>query len=283
MKVTCLQLAERQADRKFFIGLINKQTNAAKAYVRRAQDWKWDAPEKERKAQNERAARIVKAVTAKKKKEINGEDAGVLERVNASLLIFSGAVGLVQKGRDDTEKVMIQLAKDLPAYAWAKGVHGFGEKALAVIVGEAGDLSNYANVGKLWRRLGLAPFKSDGVTKACSSWRKFGGLSADEWSDVGYSPRRLAEIYSVLTEPLFKLQSAVGGPYRAVYDRRRAHTAQTHPDWPPIQSHMDGLRIMTKKAISDLWSEWRRAAQRVPEKAKKDLPAAGIEHRSAAP
>jgi hypothetical protein len=75
-------------------------------------------------------------------------------------------------------------------------------------------------------------------------------------------------------EPLFKHQTMRDGPYRAIYDRRRAHTALAHPEWRPIQSHMDGLRIMSQELISDLWSEWRRATCRMPERAVLGVPAA---------
>ena len=101
-----------------------------------------------------------------------------------------------------------------------------------------------------------------------------GGLNADDWTNAGYNPKRRAEIYSCIDEPLFRQQSGnadketgevtkEAGPYRKVYDARRARTAETHPDWSKAQSHKDALRIMTKQLIADLWSEWRRATQDV--------------------
>lgn len=41
-----------------------------------------------------------------------------------------------------------------------------------------------------------------------------------------------------------------------------------------MQSHMDGLRIMTQKLITDLWSEWRRASREPPGMAVDHMPAA---------
>lgn len=43
------------------------------------------------------------------------------------------------------------------------------------------------------------------------------------------------------------------GEYREVYEARRAHTAETHPDWTPGHSHNDGLRIVSKRILRDLW------------------------------
>lgn len=42
-------------------------------------------------------------------------------------------------------------------------------------------------------------------------------------------------------------------PYRVVYDRRRAHTAVTHPDWTDGHSHNDALRVASKAILRDLW------------------------------
>lgn len=53
------------------------------------------------------------------------------------------------------------------------------------------------------------------------------------------------------------------GPYGEVYAKRRARTAETHPDWTKAHSHKDALRIMTKALIADLWSAWRAARKGV--------------------
>lgn len=110
--------------------------------------------------------------------------------------------------------------------------------------------------------------------KAASTWRMKGGLSAEQWSDAGYSPRRRAEVYAVISEPLFRAQSVAQGPYRAIYDRRRERTAETNPDWTKAHSHMDALRVMTKYLLRDLWQEWngRKAGSSVPERAALGLP-----------
>jgi hypothetical protein len=66
---------------------------------------------------------------------------------------------------------------------------------------------------------------------------------------------RLGQLFGVVTGPLFMCKAK--NKYGEVYTKRRAHTAVTHPDWTKGHSDMDGRRIMVKKFLSDLWSEWR--------------------------
>lgn len=262
------QLAELQVRRKFYINLVNKQTNAAKALVRRAMGWKYDDGEEDRAKMNKRAAGVVSAALAGK--EPKADDAAVFGALSFDLAVISAAVEPCQKARDGVEKEMKRLAKQLPVHPWAKDVHGFGDLGLAVIVGEAGDIGSYPKKGHLWKRLGLAPH--DG--KAYSTWRRDGGLTADDWVAAGYSPRRRAEVFAVISEPLFRQQSVAKGPYRAIYDRRKAATTEAHADWTPMHRHMDALRVMTKYLIRDLRVAWRRVVDLVPEGADRSMPAA---------
>jgi hypothetical protein len=51
-------------------------------------------------------------------------------------------------------------------------------------------------------------------------------------------------------------------PYRVAYDRRRAHTAVTQPDWTDGHRHNDALRIASKAILKDLWRaarDWHRS------------------------
>lgn len=47
-------------------------------------------------------------------------------------------------------------------------------------------------------------------------------------------------------------------PYRVVIDKRREHTATTHPEWTPAHSLNDAMRIASKRLLRDLWREARR-------------------------
>lgn len=246
------QLAELQVRRKFYIGAVNKQTNAVKALVRRALGWRYDEEEGDREKVNGRAARIVAA--ALNGKEQKPEDAETFGALAADLSVVAAAIEPCMNARHQIELDMKRAVRKLPVFEWAKSVHGLGELGLAVILAEAGDLSKYPKKGHLWKRLGLAPL--DG--QAYSTWRMKGGLTAEDWTEAGYSPRRRAEVFAVVSEPLFRAQTVAQGPYRAIYDARRARTAEVHPDWTKAHSHMDGLRIMTKYLLRDLWREWNR-------------------------
>lgn len=267
----CLALQELQVRRKFFIGLATKQGNAAGALVRRALGWTPDGDDTASIVG--RAARIV-AWGLSGTGRLKPEDEEVAAALGGDLAVIRDCLAPVAAARHQIELEMARQARRLPVAPWAAGVAGFGERALAVLVGEAGDLSAYATRDKLWRRLGLAPYEG----KAGKTWRlgREGALTAEQWTDYGYSPRRRAQVYALVDEPLFRHQTHRAGPYRAVYDRRRARTAETHPDWTKARSHADALRIMTKELVSDLWSEWRRAAGPVPEGASVFLPAAEL-------
>lgn len=257
------QLAELQVRRKFFINAVNRQTNAAKALVRRALGWYAGDDEAKRDKINASAAKIVAVALAGKGCE--------LPAVAADLEVIGQSISPLHAVRHQAELEMRRIARKLLIWQlWAKGVRGLGDLGLAVVLAETNDLALYSNPAKVWKRLGLAPY--DG--KAASTWRREGGLNSEQWTAIGYSPRRRAEIFSCVGDPLFRQQTIINGPYRQAYDRRRAHTANTHPDWSKGHSHNDALRIMTKELIRDLWVAWRQAG--ITLEASRCLPAADI-------
>jgi hypothetical protein len=50
-----------------------------------------------------------------------------------------------------------------------------------------------------------------------------------------------------------------GGPYRDVYDERKAHLARQHPEWPAKRVHLAAVRATVKRFLADLWVAWREA------------------------
>lgn len=282
------KLSELQVRRKFWIGNVNKQTNAVKALVRRGLGWRYDEEDADREKVNARAARIVAA--ALNGKEQKPEDEAVFSALASDLAAVSISIDPCSAARHEIELEMRRTVRKLPVYPWAKSVHGFGELGLAVVIGEAGDLAGYPKKGHLWKRLGMAPL--DG--QAYSTWRMKGGLTAEEWTEAGYSPRRRAEIYSCVTEPMIKHQllgaeksgtkfGTPKGPYGEVYVRRREHLVTAHPDWTPKHCQMDAMRIMTKILLRDLWQVWngRKAYHAAPEGAGPWLPSVQQNEREA--
>jgi hypothetical protein len=274
----CTNLQELQVQRRFYISLVNKITNAAGARVRRVLGFDPTADEKANAKIKTRAASILSKALSGKPQASDDED--IATALHTDLVALNLALAPLQQRRDDIEKQMVAFAKQLPAYAFAKGVKGFGDLAFAVVVGESGDLNGERytagqglGVRRLWKRLGLAPFEGE----AMSSWRKGGGLTAEQWTDAGYNPHRLAEVFSAISDPLSKhqLESAEKsgtdygrpkGPYGEVYVRRREHTAVTHSDWTKAHARNDALRLMTKSLVADLLQAWRGSTTSAAEK-----------------
>jgi hypothetical protein len=169
---------------------------------------------------------------------------------------LSSAVDKFSDLADGLGKEMVRLAKELPVAEWVgdKNQRGFGLLSLAQVIGETGDLSLYSAPGKAWKRLGLMPFNG----KMPSTWRKHkgqGGLTAKQWTEIGYNPRRRSICY-VLGENLVKLNGK--GPYRKRYDEAKKSGKKDHPDWTDGHAHKHGMLLAVKLLIRDLWIEWNR-------------------------
>ena len=153
------------------------------------------------------------------------------------------------KLRMEAEGRMKKLSVKLQVYPWVQSVMGFGELGLAQIVAEAGNLENYANPAKLWKRFGLAPYNGH----APSSWRmgRCGKLTAKEWEDAGYSPRRRSIMF-VIGDSLIKKQ----GFYRNLYLWRKQREKEKTPDQPKMAHHRRAQRYVEKRLLRNLWQAW---------------------------
>lgn len=261
---------ELQRRRKFWISTEGKLTKSFWALIcgtlydgRRPEE----IEDKERKAIQAKAQTIVGKVVAGKP-----IDDGVIEWLATDALAFKAAVDPVKAARRKIELEMEKVARRLPAYAFVKSVKGFGDLAYCMLIGETGDLRKYDRHDKVWKRLGLSPH--DG--KAFSTWRsgKDGKLTAEEWTSAGYAPRRRAEVFAVIQDPLFRHQTPIAGPYRAAYDERRARATEAHPDWTDLHRHRDAGRVMVQKLVRHLWAEWRRDNEAYPNRDSVRVPAA---------
>jgi transposase len=151
--------------------------------------------------------------------------------------------------RAATERQMEALARSLPAWPWVESVKGLGPLGLAIIVGEAGDLSTYPNPAKLWKRLGLAVFDGRGQRKS---------TDAAEAARQGYNPRRRSAVWTV-TDSLLRQRN----PYRDLYDGRKAYELARAPEMSKLHAHRRAQRFAGKRMILDLWKAWRSAVARV--------------------
>jgi hypothetical protein len=234
-----------------------KLDRALESFVRiNATNWTWDAADEERDKYNREVAAIIAAA---RKGEGQTDIVEMVEAVDRGREPFD-------QMRATREKQMEKLAKDLPAAAWILSIHGAGMLGLATIVAEAGDLSNFPNPAKLWKRLGFAPY--DGF--AGSSWKRESWrprtLTKDEWIDNPFSGQRYALMHQIaiwlVNAQWISAKKSGGdegkpnGPYGEIYAKRRAHTATTHPDWTKQHARMDGLRVAMKAFLKDLHVAW---------------------------
>lgn len=129
--------------------------------------------------------------------------------------------------RGKCEANIADFAKMLPVYEWAKGVRGFGDRGLGIIVAEAAGiekhedgtrkpptiLGEYRSIAGLWKRMGLATIDGERQRKMSDK---------DAASAHGYNPKRRAECWT-LAESLLKAQicSALRASKEAI---------QGHPD-----------------------------------------------------
>ena len=184
---------------------------------------------------------------------------GQTESYPPATVIFVGRVtACLEPFREHLEAIearTVEFVDQLPIAAWCDGKEqrGFGRLSLARIVGEAGDLSAYANPGKLWKRMGCAPYNGH----MPSSWRsgRHGKLSTEEWESLGYCPRRRSVMFPI-GEALMKLNQ--DGPYRARYDVKKAEFRKRFPDTSDGHCHNHGLLLVAKELLKRMWLAWRR-------------------------
>jgi hypothetical protein len=279
----CGALKDLQVLRKFVIATEIKNVNSMNALAARMAGYEAHDEDNREKLWTRGEGIVRRALAGKPPAEGDAEIVAVLD---ADLGMMRLALEPIRARRNEIEKEMCRLAKLLPVQGFVAATPGFSLIGLAVIIGESGNLANYATIAKLWRRLGYGMAKGH-ETKAYSTWRKSGGLSAEDWTTAGYSPRRLGQIYGVVTVPLMMFKAK--NSYGAIYDHRRARTLETHPEWyadkngemkltkdgAPRSAHakMDAERIATKAFIRALWAEWRRAIDVVSERTGSRLPA----------
>lgn len=124
-------------------------------------------------------------------------------------IAYGSAIALAdyESREDESLARMVDVVSGLPIASFVNDrCKGFSLAGLAVLIGHAGDFRDYPKKGHLWKRLGLAPFSKDGVTRAGSTWGRLGGLSAGDWTELGYKRSRLGDIFGKIVQPLFRAQ-----------------------------------------------------------------------------
>lgn len=215
-------------------------SNQVGALARSVLGWRLDLPKKEQERISARALAAVKKLEA-------GE---AVEGPIALLFPFVIAAAEARKPfdeyREELEERLREVARRLPVWSWAESVKGLAELSLAKIVGEAGDLSGYANPGKLWKRMGLAVHNGK---RQCRT------RDVEEALEQGYCPRRRSVMW-VIGQSLIRSRDA----YYAIYLKRKAYELERNPEMTRKHAHNRARRYMEKALLRDLWREWRGSA-----------------------
>ena len=282
-EIRCLQ---REREGALESELMN--ANRLEGRIAATLGYRSDMKESERKKLHKEARQLIEDIVNNKK---------VVSSIQQSVIAGAEATAIFTRLTKSFEGSMEEFAKQLPVASWVehKDQRGFGWLSLAKIIGETGDLANYATVSKVWRRMGCAPHTFNDKTQMGSTWayNKKDTLPADEWVEFGYCRRRRAVMY-VIGECLIKQNQKKTregdsghprilwtGPYRARYDEVRARERTDHPEWIVcskcdgtgnngrakcsnckatgevwLHCHRHAMLLMVKVLLKNLWIEW---------------------------
>ncbi len=235
------QIVQQWRIRQDFVRAQTRLTNQARAILRRLCGGDKDEAEK-----------LWKAIQKGKPHPL----AEIGEMAVTPLMVAQEPLLAARKGY---EKAVAKLAKRLPIAEYAAQIDGLGMLGLGAIVGECGDLSAYKSVSAVWKRCGLAVIEG-------GRQRRVSGEAAFLH---GYDGERRSVLWN-RADPLFKRQSVVDGPYRAVYDDAKA--AKLAQEWTAAHAHNHALRLMTKRLLRDLTVAWRDVAAITQTETMRRLP-----------
>lgn len=253
---TCLIIRDKHRQRSFAMEQRKRADLSLGAFIRLNLGWHKDLPSEESKRLLKQASDIQKG------KEEYEPLINVIEASKQS----SQPMKDIEKA---SEKEMVRLVKELDVYdLFVEPVNGFGGVGLAIIIGEAGNLSNYPKKGHLWKRMGVAVL--DGIAQG----RLSKGASAEDWIEHGYNPLRRSKMFTI-GDSLIKKQNKYREMYleRKVYEKTRAEMqgVQVMPaaritaknkDVSMSEGHVHrrSQRYMEQRLLRDLLSAWKVAA-----------------------
>jgi nitroreductase len=242
----CGAIQSLHREREFLKRVRIKIENARAAEIRSALGYHAGMKEKERATYVKRAEKLIRCIL--KGKDVPEEDRAVAARWTAMIFLIEEGLAPFRRHESDLAKQMYDLASQLPIASWIDTVRGCDYVQLAMIIGETGDLANYSNVSKLWKRLGLMPFNG----QMPKQWAIKGGLTKEEWTKLGYSPRRRSIMHVCSVSLLMQND----GIFRDRYDQAKATAAVAHPDWKPCHLHAHALLCCVKFFVKHLWCHW---------------------------
>lgn len=163
------------------------------------------------------------------------------------------------------KKELVVVMKGSRLAEWVGSTHGLGP-GLYFVLGLMPpiDEENLTSPAKVWRYLGLDVVHSADEEPETDEDGNFlpgqGEARRRRRGKVaGFSPYLRAQAIYRIADPIVK----VGGPYREVYDRRKARTKETWPDATDGHRHADALRVTAKAVLRDAWRVMHGKAPRV--------------------
>jgi hypothetical protein len=244
LSATCDQLRELQTQRKSCVKGMNKINLQQLSLARRALGFDPDADAKVRAKVNKQAQALVRAIV-KGQRPDDLQSVGAADACRVLVLALQQAITPLETYRKQLEKTMTTLAIKLPLREFVENTHGFGFFGLAIVIGEAGNLSNYANPGKLWKRMGLAVFHGKSQRKT---------TDADDAILQGYNPVRRSAMWTI-GDSLLKKQNE----YRELYLTRKAYEADRPETKSKMHAHRKAQRYAEKRFLLNLWKAWKAA------------------------
>ena len=175
-----------------------------------------------------------------------------------------------------------------PAWPWLQEVRGIGSVLAARLLSRL-DLSRAPSPASFWAYCGLgtvaaeellcercgarvfvppgtrvsAPHSLGGRRGTCPGPLRPHGLTGSVRVAQGRPRRGERAAYDVEAKTICYLIGVsfvrCGGPYRELYDERKAHLAASHADWPAKRVHLAAVRATVKRFLADLWVAWRDA------------------------
>ena len=229
--------------------------------------WSKVLPKADRDAIAKQAADMLNAgeKIAKGKDVDRPEGFDELEGIIMAALMARDPFNRVEK---DASKAMDKLAVSLPVWEWADGIRGFGPVSLAIIIAETGDLFNYSNPAKVWKRMGV------GIVGDIRQGGLANTAKREDWIEHGYSRTRRSRLWNI-GDALVKGNR--DGRYRTIYlERKEYEAAKAKAEGlivAPSASipkgkaaeyrshghiHRRAQRYMEKRLLRDLWNTWNR-------------------------
>jgi hypothetical protein len=175
-----------------------------------------------------------------------------------------------------------------PAWSWLRTVRGVGSVLAARLLSRL-DITRAASPASFWAYCGLGTvaaealvcdrcgarvFVAPGTRVAaahsppgghgrCAGVLRPRGVTEDVRVAQGRPRRGERAPYDMEAKTICYLIGVsfvrCGGPYREVYDERKAHLAEAHPEWPAKRVHLAAVRATVKRFLADLWVAWHEA------------------------